>query len=265
MKEETDTHKYDVTAHEDSKFGMLVNSDEHKACINLLKDTSNLSFDGYHCHIGSQLFSLDTHFKAIDKMLDLVEEPIIINIGGGFAANYTKEDNALSSVEVSKQIINYVEKKLEEKNIEIKSLMIEPGRSVVAESGYTLYTVGNQKITPNKNYYFVDGGMSDNIRPALYQAKYECDLVDRMDEEKIVEATVSGKLCESGDILIEKCMLPPYKKNDIMIVYSTGAYGYSMANNYNKLTIPAVVFVDEYSSKVVIRRQEVAELIEREL
>lgn len=265
VKVEADTHKYDVTAHEDSKFGMLSDSEEFKQCQRLLKGNNNLIFDGYHCHIGSQLFSLDTHYKAIDKMLDLVDYPVVLNIGGGFGVNYTKDDNALSADIVSKNLIKYVEEQVEKRNIKIKSLMIEPGRSIVADSGYTLYTVGSQKVTPNKNYYFVDGGMSDNIRPALYQAKYECDLVDRMDEEKTVKATVSGKCCESGDILIEECMLPPYRKNDIMVVYTTGAYGYSMASNYNKLGIPAVVFVDEVSSKEIIKRQEVAQMIEREI
>ncbi|NLP21549.1 MAG: diaminopimelate decarboxylase [Erysipelotrichaceae bacterium] len=262
---EADTHKYDVTAHLDSKFGMLSDSEEFELCKKLLNQNTHLRFDGYHCHIGSQLFTLDTHYRAIDKMLDLINEPVILNIGGGFGANYTKEDKALTAKEVSQSLINYVEEQLIKRDKKIKSLMIEPGRSIVADSGYTLYTIGNQKITPNKHYYFVDGGMSDNIRPALYQAKYECDLVDRMDEEKTVKATIAGKCCESGDILIEECMLPPYKRNDILIVYSTGAYGYSMASNYNKLEIPGVVFVDEFSSKEVIKKQEIASMIEREI
>ena len=121
--------------------------------------------------------------------------------------------------------------------------MIEPGRSVVAEAGYTLYRVGFLKDTPNKSYLFIDGGMTDNIRVALYEAKYECELANKMDQEKIKKYTVAGKCCESGDILIENTMLPDAETGDLLVVYGTGAYGYSMANNYNRIGKPAVVFV----------------------
>ena len=262
---QADTHKYDITADVDSKFGMLMNSSELKECLDLLKSDENLNFGGYHAHIGSQIFDIELYYESINKLMTLVDKEMVINIGGGFGVNYTKDDKAKSIAFNSKSIIDYVEKVIEEKNIKIKSLMIEPGRSIIASPGYTLYSVGNQKKTLNKHYYFVDGGMSDNIRPALYQAKYECDLVDRMDEEKTVNATISGKCCESGDILIEDVMLPEYQKDDIMIVYTTGAYGYSMASNYNKLSFPAVVFVDENSSKEVIKRQDISMMIEREL
>ena len=133
--------------------------------------------------------------------------------------------------------------------------MIEPGRSIVAEAGSTLYRIGYQKQTENKKYLFVDGGMSDNIRPALYQAEYACDIANRMNEEKTEKVTVAGKCCESGDILVEDVMLPEAKQNDLLIIYTTGAYGYSMASNYNKLGKPAVVFVKDGVVRVVVKRE----------
>ena len=139
---EADTHKYDVTAHLDSKFGMLSDSEEFELCKKLLNQNTHLRFDGYHCHIGSQLFTLDTHYRAIDKMLDLIKEPVILNIGGGFGANYTKEDKALTAKEVSQSLINYVEEQLIKRDKKIKSLMIEPGRSIVA--GFRLYIIYNR-------------------------------------------------------------------------------------------------------------------------
>ena len=133
--------------------------------------------------------------------------------------------------------------------------MIEPGRSIVAEAGSTLYRIGYQKQTENKKYIFVDGGMSDNIRPALYQAAYACDIANRMDEEKSETMTVAGKCCESGDILVENVRLPRAQTNDLLILYTTGAYGYSMASNYNRLGRPAVVFVKDGKVRFVVKRE----------
>ncbi|HYE67138.1 MAG TPA: diaminopimelate decarboxylase, partial [Anaerovoracaceae bacterium] len=138
------------------------------------------------------------------------------------------------------------------------------GRSIVAEAGCTLYRVGFLKETPNKAYLFIDGGMTDNIRVALYDAKYECDLANKMDLEKSKKYTVAGKCCESGDILIENAMLPEAEPEDILIVYGTGAYGYSMANNYNRMNKPAVVFVKDGKARTVIKRESYSEQIRLE-
>ncbi|MBP6492433.1 MAG: diaminopimelate decarboxylase, partial [Clostridia bacterium] len=153
------------------------------------------------------------------------------------------------------QIIGQCEKALLENDLKIEKIMIEPGRSIVAAAGHTLYRVGFMKETPNKNYLFIDGGMTDNIRVALYDAKYECDLANKMDQAKTKKYTVAGKCCESGDILIEGAMLPEAEPEDLMIVYGTGAYGYSMASNYNRLNKPAVVFVRDGSARIVIKRE----------
>ena len=149
--------------------------------------------------------------------------------------------------------------------MEIAKLLIEPGRSIVAEAGYTLYTIGYKKKTPNKEYYFIDGGMTDNIRPALYQAKYDCDIVGKENDLKDHTVTLAGKCCESGDLIIENCKLPNAEKGDLLITYTTGAYGYSMSSNYNKALTPAIVFVEDGKDKLVVRRQALEELIEREI
>ena len=149
-------------------------------------------------------------------------------------------------------------------NPALEKVMIEPGRSIVAEAGMTLYTVGFGKQTPNRTYVFVDGGMSDNIRPALYQAAYSCDVANRMDEEKRIPVCVAGKCCESGDVLIEEAMLPPCVPGDLLIVYSTGAYGFSMASHYNRLCRPAVVFVKDGKARCVVRRETYADLLKGE-
>ena len=143
--------------------------------------------------------------------------------------------------------------------------MIEPGRSIVGEAGTTLYTVGFIKETPHKKYYFVDGGMTDNIRPALYQAEYTCDLATKLQSEKNEKVTVAGKMCESGDVVIQETYLPVAESGDILAVYATGAYGYSMSSNYNRALTPAVVFVKDGVSKIVVRRQSYADLLRSEV
>ena len=192
-------------------------------------------------------------------------QPLILNIGGGFGVKYVDEDKPIPFDVVSKTLIDECEKSLEKNNIQIEKLCIEPGRSIVAEAGYTLYTIGGIKKTPNKLYYFIDGGMTDNIRPALYQAKYNADIIGKEDMLKSQIVTVAGKCCESGDIIIENIPLPKTIKGDLLITYTTGAYGYSMSSNYNKALTPAVVFVNDGKDKLVCRRQTIDELLEREL
>ena len=258
------THKYIITSHTNSKFGFAINSEECKKCLNLLANDRNLKFEGVHTHIGSQIFDLSGWYASIDKLvkyLKTFDQPLVLNIGGGFGIKYTEEDQPIPIAESLKLLIDNVEKNLLKHNVTIKELMIEPGRSIIGSAGSTLYTVGYQKQTPEKLYYFVDGGMSDNLRPSLYQAKYECDIATKMDAPKINKVTVAGKCCESGDILIEECMLPDVKQGDILIVYTTGAYGYSMSNQYNKNLIPGVVFVKDGVAYEVIRRQTLEDLL----
>ena len=178
-----------------------------------------------------------------------------LNLGGGFAAYYTEQDQPIPLQEVCQTILETCRWERDRYHLHVDKLMIEPGRSIVAEAGSTLYRIGAQKVTQNKQYLFVDGGMSDNIRPALYQAAYACDIANRMQEEKSETYTIAGKCCESGDILIEDAKLPKAYRNDLLILYTTGAYGYSMASNYNRLGRPAVVFVKDGAARIVIRRE----------
>ena len=262
------THEYIITSHIDSKFGFAFDSDECKKCLNLLADNPYLKFEGIHSHIGSQIFDLTAWYASIDKLvtyLKTFDQPLVLNIGGGFGIKYTKDDQPIPLAESLKLLIGYVEGALAEQDVTIKKLMIEPGRSIAGNAGSTLYTVGYQKQTPEKLYYFVDGGMSDNLRPSLYQAKYECDIANKLDAPKTEKVTVAGKCCESGDILIQECMLPVAEQGDLLVTYATGAYGYSMSNQYNKNVTPGVIFVKDGVAREVIRRQTLEDLMHYEV
>lgn len=266
---EAHTHKYIVTAHLDSKFGTSITQKEAIAeMVKTLTSVPQISFEGFHSHIGSQIFDKDAYVAEIEKLCEFVNEmqneygihTNALNLGGGFAAYYTEEDHPIPLQEVCKTILDACKREKDKYQLPLNKIMIEPGRSIVAEAGSTLYRVGFQKETENKKYIFVDGGMSDNIRPALYQAAYSCDIANRMNEEKCEKVTVAGKCCESGDILVEDVMLPHAQDNDLLILYTTGAYGYSMASNYNRLGRPAVVFVKDGKVREVVRRESFEDL-----
>ena len=265
---EAHTHKFIVTAHVDSKFGVLYNSIDYKEMMKLINESKNINFEGFHSHIGSQIFDLNAFSAALEKLIAICKDfknPLTLNIGGGFGVRYTDEDAPIPFDVVSKVLIDTCEKALKINNVKINKLCIEPGRSIVAEAGYTLYTVGFTKKTPNKEYYFIDGGMTDNIRPALYQAKYAADIIGKENMPKTQMVTVAGKCCESGDLIIENILLPKAESGDLLITYTTGAYGYSMSSNYNKALTPAVVFVENGEDKLAVKRQTYDELIEREI
>lgn len=266
---EAHTHKYIVTAHIDSKFGITIHEQETIArMLKKVEKNNYVTFLGFHAHIGSQIFDSNAYVAEIETMCNFIKEmkdkyqitTKALNLGGGFAAYYTKEDHPIPIQEVCDNILKTCKKMKQDLQLDIDTLMIEPGRSIVAEAGSTLYRVGYSKDTKNKHYVFVDGGMSDNIRPALYQAKYDCDLVNNPNE-KTIETCVAGKCCESGDIIIENILLPQAHEGDLLIVYTTGAYGYSMASNYNRLTKPAVVFVKDGQTKLVIKKETYEDLI----
>ena len=262
------THKFIVTSYIDSKFGVLYKSEEYNKIIDLCKNSKYINLVGFHSHIGSQIFDLEAFRAALVKLIEYAKDfdyPLVLNIGGGFGVRYTDEDKPIPFDVVSKTLIETAKEELAKEDIKIKKLCIEPGRSIVAECGYTLYEIGYIKKTPNKEYYFIDGGMTDNIRPALYQAKYDADIIGKENKEKNHMVTVAGKCCESGDLIIEGIMLPEAKKGDLLITYTTGAYGYSMSSNYNKALTPAVVFVEDGNDKLVVKRQTLDELLEREI
>lgn len=267
------THKYIVTGDLDSKFGVTLREEDILIeMANMIASCSFITLEGIHVHIGSQIFDLRAYDALVERMMKLIKklktkhmiEVRQLDLGGGFGVYYTEDDEPNPVREVCRRIIEKCETELSNNGIMLDKIMIEPGRSIVAEAGYTLYSVGFLKETPNKSYLFVDGGMTDNIRVALYNARYECDLANKMDHEKTKTYTVAGKCCESGDILMEKAALPEGSPGDLLVVYGTGAYGYSMASNYNRLGRPAVAFVKDGKARVVIKRENYDDLIRLE-
>ena len=270
---EAHTHQYIVTAHVDSKFGIsMLDWDEIAYVTDLFEGCDNTAFEGIHAHIGSQIFDKQAYSELVKKMFafaakmkdELGADITSVNLGGGFAALYTSKDHPIPVDEVCDEIISACEEANRSIHTQIRRVLIEPGRSIVAEAGYNLYKVGYIKKTPNKLYAFVDGGMSDNIRPALYQAEYDAFIAGKEDEEKTAAYTIAGKCCESGDILIQSIALPQVNTGDILVMKTTGAYGYSMASHYNKLALPAVVFVKDGQAREVIERESYEHLISLE-
>ncbi len=258
-----DTHKYIITASIDSKFGISIyETDTILGMIKNISENEYVDFAGIHIHIGSQIFGIDPFIAGVKKIMEFISViekagyPVgILDLGGGFAATYVDTDSPLPISLVCNHILLECAHQKELLGLSVNKIMIEPGRSVVAEAGMTVYSIGYSKKTANIKYLFVDGGMADNIRPALYGAKYKCAVANKMDApcEEIV--TISGKCCESGDILIEDVCLPKTEKGDLLAVFTTGAYGYSMASNYNRLGLPAVTFVKDGKARVVLKRQ----------
>lgn len=267
------THKYIQTATPDSKFGMpIAKVEDIDKAAKMLDETSNLIFAGFHAHIGSQLFETDSFLKEIDELTQFIStfEPRTglkvseLDLGGGFGVWYTEEDTPLPVQTVCQTLIDACQQAFMNQNLNIEIVSIEPGRSIVAEAGYLLYTITLIKQSLKDKFLFVNGGMSDLIRPALYEAKYSADLAQKMDQEKVELVTIGGKCCESGDIVIRNIMLPTANEEDLLLIYSAGAYGYSMASNYNKLPMPGVVFVKDGQWKWVVRPQSLEDLISRE-
>ena len=189
-----------------------------------------------------------------------------INLGGGFGVYYTENDVEVDIEKFMRSMIEHLEKSLDEHKLEIEKVSIEPGRSIVGNAGSTLYTVGGIKQTyGGVKYMFIDGGMTDNIRPALYQAEYEAVIANRLNEKEREVVTVAGKCCEYGDLIIKGKSLPKGEKGDLLLVSTTGAYGYSMSSNYNKLARPAVVFVKNGKASLAIRRESFEDLVRNDL
>lgn len=252
------THEYIQTASVDSKFGISIDDvDDIKTMIDQINESKHISFKGFHSHIGSQIFGTDAFEGTIEKMIDFISKNDFIvdtlDFGGGFGIRYVESDQPTPIKEVCRNLIDAVDKNLKKHKVKINKLCIEPGRSMVGESGYTIYKVGFIKKTKNKQFVFIDGGMADNIRPALYGAEYACDIANKLGEPKLEKYEIAGKCCESGDILIHDAKLPHVDSGDILVVYSTGAYGYTMSSNYNRLNRPPVVFCKNGHARIVIK------------
>lgn len=265
---ETDTHKYIQTSSLTSKFGESVYDSKTKKLIKEIISSPWMDLKGFHSHIGSQIFDKRSFFAAAKAVFDFYEEiqrenSVVfeyVNLGGGFGVYYQEQDRPFTMESFLKEYIDLLEFEIQKRGLKIKKVTIEPGRSVINDSMSTLYTIGSIKETyGGKKYMFVDGGMSDNIRPALYQAKYEALVLGK--ESKLDSFTVAGKLCESGDVLIEEIKLKSAKKDDLLLIPATGAYTYSMSSNYNKALRPAIVSVKEGKATLFVRRESLEDLI----
>lgn len=270
---EAHTHEYIKTGQLDSKFGFPVIGDTVYDAIKRAMELEYIELNGLHCHIGSQIFDLEPFEDTTEIMLNLINdiketlgyEIKELDLGGGFGIYYTEGDKPKEIEEYCSVIINKADEICRKLNMNVPILSIEPGRSIVGNAGLTLYTVGAIKEIPNiRKYVSVDGGMSDNIRPALYSANYESLIANRVFDNSKEIVTVAGKCCESGDVLLNSIEMPRMETGDILAIMSTGAYGHSMANNYNRIPKAAVVSVSNGISKVMCKRETYEDLLRNE-
>lgn len=270
---ECHTHEYIQTGHLDSKFGFdLTRIDEAVELI--LEQYQNLKLHGLHAHIGSQIFETTIYSDEIEiliKELARLDEKFglkldEINIGGGLGVKYTESDMPPSTYDIADKIITSLNKNIQKYGIEAPALFIEPGRSIISTAGVTLYTLGSSKQVPHgKKYHAVDGGMADNARPSMYQAEYSAQIANKPDAENSCEVTIAGRFCESGDILIKNIKLPEIEEGDILCVYNTGAYNYSMASNYNRVQKPAMILVNNGQDDLIIKRETLDDIISHDI
>ena len=268
------THEYIKTAKDDSKFGYSVYDETIYDLIADIHNQSNLNFVGFHSHIGSQIFEKTSFFEAVKVVMEFtrrVQERLgltisVLNLGGGFGVYYTKEDRPFELAEFLREYIEVVERESDNFGLDLTKVVIEPGRSLTCNAGSTLYSVGGVKKTfAGREYVFVDGGMADNPRYALYKAKYEAMLANKMNEQADTTYTVAGKCCESGDMLVMDAKLPKADQGDLLLVSSTGAYNYSMSSNYNRLPKLSVVFVKDGTSRLVVKGETLEDLIRQDI
>lgn len=270
---ECHTHEYVQTGHLDSKFGFDLT--QVPEAIELIQEQyANLIPRGFHAHIGSQIFETKIYKDEVElliKEMSLINDKFgilfdEINIGGGLGVKYTNEEYPPSVFEIGKLIVKTLNKAIKKYGIETPTLYLEPGRSIISTSGVTLYTVGSSKQVPHgTKYWAVDGGMADNPRPSMYQAKYKAQVANKPDAENSQKVTIAGKFCESGDILINNINLPELEEGDILCVFNTGAYNYSMASNYNRFQKPAAVLVNNSQSDMIIKRETLDDLISHDV
>lgn len=270
---ECHTHEYIQTGHLDSKFGFdLTQIDEAVELI--LEQYKNLKLHGLHAHIGSQIFETTIYADEIEilvKELARLDEKFAlkldeINVGGGLGVKYTESDVPPSTYDIAEKIITSLNKNIEKYGIKPPALFLEPGRSIISTAGVTLYTLGSSKQVPHgKKYHAVDGGMADNARPSMYQAEYSAQIANKPEAEIAQAVTIAGRFCESGDILIKNIQLPEIEEGDILCVYNTGAYNYSMASNYNRVQKPAMVLVNNAQDDLIIKRETLDDIVAHDI
>ncbi|MEV5028458.1 diaminopimelate decarboxylase [Paenibacillus sp. LPE1-1-1.1] len=267
---EAHTHDYISTGQQDSKFGFDLGNGAAKQAIQEALALPNLVILGVHSHIGSQIFEVEGFRMAVDKVADFavaIRNELgltfkVINLGGGFGIRYVEGDTPLPISEYVAAITGAIKSNFTKAEFPLPEIWVEPGRSMVGDAGTTLYTVGTSKHIPGvRKYIAVDGGMTDNPRPALYQSKYEAVLANRANDTAEETVSIAGKCCESGDMLIWDLELPKAENGDLLAVFCTGAYNYAMASNYNRIRRPAVVFVKDGQADLAVKRESLENIV----
>lgn len=271
---EAHTHDFIQTGQIDSKFGVALENGE---ALEIVKDAltlENVKVVGVHCHIGSQIFDLAPFelaakvmlgfiIKVRDELGHLITE---LNLGGGYGIKYIPEHDPIEYDHYIESVSKVVKSLCDENNLPLPYIIMEPGRSIVASAGITLYTVGSVKDIKNvRKYVAVDGGMGDNPRYALYQSQYDAVLANKAGDTKFDNVTIAGKCCESGDLLIKDIEMPEINSGDILAVLATGAYNYSMSSNYNRIPRPAVVMVKDGVSREIVKRETFEDIIRNDI
>lgn len=268
------THNFIMTGQIDSKFGFALETGEAYEAVKKAIECSHINLVGLHCHIGSQIFDIDPFVKAAEVMLTFIAkikdelgfEVKELNLGGGFGIRYTEEDAPVGYDRYMEKVSEKVKEVCAEKNVKLPFILIEPGRSIAAPAGITLYTVGGRKEIPNiRTYVSVDGGMGDNPRYALYQSKYDVEVANKANLPKTETVTVAGKCCETGDLIGEGMPIQPVEPGDILAVLATGAYNYSMSSNYNRIPKPPVVMIRDGKSRVVVKRETFEDIVRNDI
>ncbi|MEK7816896.1 MAG: diaminopimelate decarboxylase [Actinomycetota bacterium] len=267
---EAHTHEFIQTGKLDSKFGLCLADGVAAAAVTAAMSAANLELLGVHAHIGSQIFTVEPYQKTVSVLAEFLSdckrehsfECSILNLGGGLGAVYTAGDDPPGIDALGAAVFKCVSEEMQQRNLPVPRIVVEPGRSITANAGLTAYRVQAVKTVPGiRTFVAVDGGMSDNLRPVLYGARYDAIIAGRPDAEADTTVTVAGKHCESGDILVRDIDLPKPAAGDILVTPSTGAYGYSMASNYNGQPRPAVLFVNGGKARVIIRRESHEDLV----
>lgn len=267
-------HEAIQTGGVDTKFGFPTHDDMYLEAIKATLQAERLQLQGIHCHVGSQIQEPTLFINTVKTMVNFIETirqetgytADVLNIGGGFGVAYLESDDPLDFADTMTQVMDTLVAEVERFGLPLPKIGIEPGRWLVANAGATLYEVGTVKeVSGVRTYVSVDGGMTDNIRPALYDAEYDVIAATRMDEAKTLEAKIVGACCESGDIISNRSLIPPVEAGDLLLVKATGAYNFSMASNYNQMLRPAVVFVKDGTHRLVVRRQTLEDLVACEI
>ncbi len=271
-----DTHTYEAvnTGKVDSKFGVAIETGQAEELLRFALELKNVKLEGFHCHIGSQVFDADTFLRGSDIMMGFMAMAAekygfiteVLDLGGGYGVRYTEGDPVFDMGESIGEVARRVKENGERLGIKLPKVIMEPGRSIVADAGMTLYTAGTIKRIPGyKNYVSVDGGMTDNPRYALYGSEYTLFAANRMNEENKITADVVGRCCESGDIIQPQVTLPEIRRGDIIAVCTTGAYNYSMASRYNRIPVPPVVMLRDGGSYVAVKGETLEDIVKNDV